>query len=170
MVYAAGGESDGGGGITSGPRPRLICNNSCRRGEQRDTRKKVRVLAQTAASNRLPSPVAFTDGSLKRFGVALRDLLLDREEFQTYTGNINWSVFADKLKGTHYETLRKAVSGERQPSIGLMQQVASLLKVDPSYFAEYRLAQAQRQFDVGEVGWETAMKNLEDVGDKLQGT
>lgn len=102
------------------------------------------------------------DSSRKRFGPALRDLLLSREEFQTGTGNINWAAFADSLKDVHYETLRKSVSGERPPSASLVQTIAAALGVRPDYFVEYRLTQAQRAFDPREVGFERALANLEE--------
>lgn len=103
----------------------------------------------------------------KPFGAALRELLIGREEYETHTGNINWRTVADSLKGVHYETLRKAVAGDRPATASLIEQVAALCDVQPDYFMEYQLAQAQRQFDVKEVGWECAMENLREWS-KLQ--
>lgn len=99
----------------------------------------------------------------KPFGRALRDLLLDQPEFVTGSGNVNWSAFAEKLTEVHYETLRKAISGERVVTAHVIEDVANAAGVKPEYFAEYRLWQATRLFDVSEVGWEAAMKNLHSL-------
>jgi hypothetical protein len=100
------------------------------------------------------------DGSPQKFTAAVRTRLLVRDEFLTNTGNVNWRAVAEALPGVHYETLRKAVAGDRNPTPALMEQVAQLLGIEPDVFAEYQLHLAQRQFDVGEVGWENAMENL----------
>jgi hypothetical protein len=98
------------------------------------------------------------------FAQALRSLLLEREEFLTQTGNINWRAVADALPGVHYETLRKAVAGERHPGVDLIEKVAALVGVPPHYFAEWQLAHAMRQFDARPaplgVGFDSAMDNL----------
>jgi hypothetical protein len=60
----------------------------------------------------------------------------------------------------HYETLRKAVAGDRPPTAGLMEACAKLLGIEPDVFAEYQLHLVQREFDVGEVGWDSALANL----------
>jgi hypothetical protein len=61
----------------------------------------------------------------RQFGAALRALLSDRPEFLTKTGNINWASVAEAMP-IYYETLRKAVAGERQPSRPLMELAAKL--------------------------------------------
>jgi hypothetical protein len=94
------------------------------------------------------------------FGAALRPLLEQRPEFLTKTGNINWASVADAMPDTNYESLRKALTGERQPSVSLMERAAEVAGIEPSQFAEYRLAQARRQFDPAEVGWDGAIENL----------
>ena len=96
----------------------------------------------------------------QKFTAAVRARLEARDEFLTNTGNINWRAVAEALPGVHYETLRKAVAGDRNPTPALMEVVADFLKIEPTIFAEYQLYLAQRQFDVGEVGWESAMDNL----------
>jgi hypothetical protein len=126
--------------------------------------------AATAASVRLPAhrrEAPTQEGSAvsaqratKPFGRALRDLLLEQPEFVTGSGNVNWSAFAEKLKTVHYETLRKAISDTRPVTAHVIEDVAQAAGVEPDYFAEYRLAQAVRDFDVSEVGWEAAMENL----------
>jgi hypothetical protein len=93
------------------------------------------------------------------FGVVVRDLLIERG-YTTGMGNPNWSGFALD-SGVGYESLRKAVTGERAPGAKLMEDVASSLKVSPDTFAEYALLQAQRMFDPREVGTEQALANLE---------
>jgi hypothetical protein len=96
----------------------------------------------------------------KSFGRVLRDLLIERE-ITTGMGNPNWSAFAELLPDVHYETLRKAVTGERKLTPGVMEAVAKALDLDPAEtFDEYRLWQAQRMFDPREVGSEEALKNL----------
>lgn len=94
------------------------------------------------------------------FGTALRQLLQDRQEFLTKTGNVNYRLVANALDGVHYETLRKAAAGDRSPTVHLMEQLAELLNVSPDYFTEYRFELVQREYDVKEVGWENAVKNL----------
>lgn len=42
----------------------------------------------------------------------------------------------------------------------LMEDCARVLRRPPSYFAEWRLWDAQRQYDPREVGWEAALANL----------
>jgi len=94
------------------------------------------------------------------FGVIVRDLLIERD-FTTPVGNPNWSGFAASLDGIQYESLRKAVTGERRPSPKIMESVAEALDVDPSIFYEYQLWLAQRAFDPAEVGEDTALANLQ---------
>lgn len=100
------------------------------------------------------------EASDEPFGRALRDLLLDRDEYLTTTGNVSWSTFARDIPGIHYETLRKAAAGERQPTIELMERCATVLGVPPSYFLEYRLWEARRMFDPSEVGLDQAAENV----------
>lgn len=96
----------------------------------------------------------------KPFGRALRDLLLDRPEFVTQSGNVNWSAFAETLSEVHYETLRKAISDTRPVTDHVIEDVSRALAIDPSHFAEYRLARAAREFNVQEVGWDAAIAAL----------
>lgn len=96
----------------------------------------------------------------KPFGVVVRDLLIERG-FVTGLGNPNWASFAQELPEVHYETLRKAVTGDRAPGERLMEQIAEALKVPPTVFYEYGLIEAQRQFDPKVVGNEQALANLQ---------
>jgi hypothetical protein len=95
----------------------------------------------------------------QRFGSALSELLLERD-YSTQTGKPNWTAFARELQGAHYETLRRAVSGEREPSPRLLEGCARVVAIDPAYFLEYRLYQARREFDPAEVGPERAARSL----------
>lgn len=96
----------------------------------------------------------------KPFGAALAELLRE-SDYTTRTGNVNWRAFSRELHGVHYETLRKAVSGERPVTPHIIEEVARALRVKPDYFVEYRLWQAQRAFDPREVGFERALENFE---------
>jgi hypothetical protein len=102
------------------------------------------------------------ENSERHFGGVISELLRDREEFLMKTGNINWRLVADELNGVHYETLRKAVAGERPATPQLMELCAELVGVPPTVFAEYRLYEAQKQFDPKEVGWDQATANLRE--------
>jgi transcriptional regulator with XRE-family HTH domain len=97
----------------------------------------------------------------QRFGIALRDLLLERGDYLTPSGNVNMQLFSKRLPTYHYETLRKAVTGERQPTVELIEEVAAVLGVEPGFFSEYGLLKAQQQFDVRVVGLDAALENLE---------
>ena len=95
----------------------------------------------------------------RSFGQVLRDELIDRGE-TTSIGHADWPSFAAKLDGVRYESLRKAVTGERDPSPKIMEACAAALGVEPTIFWEYQLAQARRSFDVRTVGAEEALANL----------
>lgn len=92
------------------------------------------------------------------FGVKVRELLIERG-MTTAIGNPNWPAFALEA-GVGYESLRKAVTGERWPGIKLIEQVAEALGVEPGVFVEYRLEFAQKSFDPRQVGQEVALRNL----------
>jgi len=94
------------------------------------------------------------------FGVRLRDLLQERG-ITTGMGNANFKAFAELLPTVHYETLRKAVSGERPVGIETMRESAQALSIPPETFSEYALWEAQKDFDPREVGIEQALANLE---------
>jgi hypothetical protein len=79
----------------------------------------------------------------------------------TLNGNPNWVALSEQLGDVSYESLRKAVTGERVPSQKIMEAVATALKVDASVFVEYRLLKVQKQFDAREVGVDVAAANLE---------
>jgi hypothetical protein len=114
-----------------------------------------------AKAERVAMPSAAGKGKRKPrvFGAIVRDLLIERD-ITTGMGSPNWSDFALMLEDVHYESLRKAVTGERWPGPKIMEAVAKALKVDPSIFPEYQLWLAQRAFDPKEVGEEEAFTNL----------
>lgn len=91
--------------------------------------------------------------------MALSELLVEHD-FATRNGKPKWSAFADQLDGLHYETLRRAVAGERVPSPRLIEECARVLRIRPHHFVEYRLYLARRDFDPQEVGLERATSNL----------
>jgi hypothetical protein len=93
------------------------------------------------------------------FGGVLRDLLLDKE-VTTPMGNPDWAGFAQQLPGIHYETLRKAVTGERPPAPKVIEAVSDALSVSPETFVEYKLWVARRTLDPHEVGLDEAVRNL----------
>lgn len=99
------------------------------------------------------------DGMALPFGQRLRDLLIERD-ITTGMGNPNWKKFAEMIPGVHYETLRKAVTGERDPAPALIERIAQVLKIDPVTFDEYAVWKTQRMFDPREVGLEEAMENV----------
>lgn len=95
------------------------------------------------------------------FTDALDDLLRERG-YTTKLGHVNYAEFARHMEGFHYETLRKVLVGERGLYPPLIEAVAKALKIEPSYFSEYRLWQARRAFDANEVGHEQALVNLRE--------
>jgi transcriptional regulator with XRE-family HTH domain len=111
---------------------------------------------------------SLAEEEIRDFGLSLMLLLLDYPKFRTRTGNVAWGEFARALEarsGVAYSTLRKAVAGERRPSVELMEAVAECLNIDPNEFHEFRLAQARAALDPeeqggGEDGLRKAVANL----------
>lgn len=81
-------------------------------------------------------------------------------DYATLGGKPNWRAFAAELDSIHYETLRKAVAGERRPSQALLEECARVLRLRPEHFLEYRLYLARRDFDPDAVGFDRAARNL----------
>jgi hypothetical protein len=106
------------------------------------------------------APVVGKNNKPRPFGAVLRDLLIERG-ITTGIGNPDWVAFARALPDVSYESLRKAVTGERPAGIKIMQSVAAALGVYPDVFWEYQLAQVQRSFNPSEVGEEVAFANLQ---------
>ena len=109
-------------------------------------------MAKPSRGGRAPRRVAF--------GEVLRDLLIEHG-YTTAIGNPDWSRLALELDGIQYESLRKAVTREREPSVKIMESCATTLGVEPTIFWEYQLAQARRGFDLREVGEDEAFANLQ---------
>jgi hypothetical protein len=95
----------------------------------------------------------------QEFGRIVRDLLIERG-YTTPIGNPDWARFARDID-VNYETLRKAVTRERVPSVKLMERVGAQLGVEPMIFWEFELARARQSFDVRHVGDEEAFANLQ---------
>jgi hypothetical protein len=94
------------------------------------------------------------------FGVAVRALVVVSPALTRRNGSPNWVALA-RVSRLDYETLRKAVTGERPVSEKIMIALANALKVKPTYFLEYRLKRAQDDFDPQVVGLEQAIRNAE---------
>lgn len=92
------------------------------------------------------------------FGQALGELVRETE-WTTQTGNVNWSAFAEQLD-IHYETLRKAIVGERHVTQRIIAKCAEGLAIKPTYFAEYRAFEYMRRLDLRAVGTVVALQNL----------
>ena len=110
-----------------------------------------------------PQPQSVGDGRVhgrRAFGEVVRDLLIERG-YTTAIGNPDWPRFARDVDGVNYESLRKAVTRERTPSMKLMESVAATLDVEPLVFWEYELARARRSFDLRYVGDDEAFANLQ---------
>jgi hypothetical protein len=96
----------------------------------------------------------------KPFALALRELAIEHD-YATRSRNPNWSALAARLEGVHYETLRRATTGERPPAPRLMEECARIFGLRPEYFLEYRLYLSRRDFDPAAVGFVRALQNLE---------
>jgi hypothetical protein len=94
------------------------------------------------------------------FGAVLRTLLIEAG-IVTRIGNPYWTEFVNRLPGITYESLRKALVGERPPSEKILVAAAQALGVSPTVFTEYRLLEARRALDPNEVGWDRAMRALQ---------
>lgn len=84
-------------------------------------------------------------GTTEPFRLALRKLLADRDEYLTLSGTTNLAEFARELEDEYtYETLRKVMAGARRPTARFMERVALALRIEPTYFAEYRRLSVQK--------------------------
>jgi transcriptional regulator with XRE-family HTH domain len=91
------------------------------------------------------------------FGDALRALMNDRE--LTYRELAHRTRELDGRGMTHAH-INMLANGHDRPSTRAMELIAEACGVEPSYFAEYRLALAMRELDPDEVGFEQALENL----------
>jgi transcriptional regulator with XRE-family HTH domain len=91
------------------------------------------------------------------FGEALR-VLMDERGF-------SYRVLAERTrqldgKGMTHAHINMLAKGHDRPSMRAMELIAEACGVEPSYFAEYRLAQAMRELDPMEVGLDQALETL----------
>jgi hypothetical protein len=100
-----------------------------------------------------------SQANLPQFGVVVRSLLIDAG-IVTRMGNPDWTSLVRQMQGVNYESLRKAIVGERSPSEKIMIAAAHALDVKPAVFTEYRLLKARRSLDPDYVGWSAATKAL----------
>ena len=63
-------------------------------------------------------------------------------------------------KGMTHAHLNMLANGHDKPSTRAMELIARACEVEPEYFAECRLAQAMRELDPAEVGFDQALRNL----------
>jgi len=94
-----------------------------------------------------------------QFGAKLRELLINNG-IVTRMGNPDWTALVQQMPGVSYESLRKAIVGERAPSEKIMRKVSQALDVEPTVFAEYQLLQARSALDPDQAGWESATNAL----------
>jgi hypothetical protein len=94
--------------------------------------------------------------NLPGFGITIRTLLMDAG----IVTRMGQPSLARRMHGVNYESLRKAVVGERAPSEKIMTAAAQALGVKPTVFVEYRLLKARRALDPDHVGWSAATKAL----------
>jgi hypothetical protein len=97
--------------------------------------------------------------SVKPFGEEARDLMFTNPALLKKNLSPNWKKLS-LLSEIEYESLRKAISGERLPSDKIMRAVAKALNVRPEHFIEYQANRAREQFDPKVVGLEAALQNL----------
>lgn len=95
--------------------------------------------------------------SNKPFGEALR-LLMETRGF-SYRGLAERTRQVDG-KGMTHAHINMLAKGHDKPSMRAMELIADACDVEPTYFAEYRLAQAMRELDPTEVGLEQALAAL----------
>jgi transcriptional regulator with XRE-family HTH domain len=95
--------------------------------------------------------------SAKPFGQALRELMDARG--LTYRA-LSEATRESDGKGITHAHINMLANGHDKPSMRAMELIAAACSVDPSYFAEYRLAVAMRELDPAEVGLEQALENL----------
>ena len=98
-----------------------------------------------------------TATSNKRFGDALRQLM---EERGLSYRSLAAATRALDGKGVTHAHINMLANGHDKPSMRAMELIAQACGVEPSYFAEYRLAVAMKALDPAEVGLEQALENL----------
>jgi transcriptional regulator with XRE-family HTH domain len=91
------------------------------------------------------------------FGKALRDLM--EEQQWSYRGLADAIGRLDDRGMTHAH-LNMLANGHDKPSIRAIELISRACSTPPEYFAEYRLAMAQRELDPSVVGLDQALANL----------
>src|SRR5271167_4251030 len=91
------------------------------------------------------------------FGDALRALMAERGFSYRSLAEATRKLDGRGMTHAHINML---ANGHDKPSMRAMELIARACDVDPSYFAEYRLAEAMRALDPAEVGLEQALENL----------
>lgn len=94
--------------------------------------------------------------------VALRPLMRER--------NLTYRALADLTRaqdpdgrGVTYAYLCGLTSGREYPSRRSIELIAASLDLEPSYFAEYRLAELQHQLNGREVGFHAAWQRYSEL-------
>jgi len=95
--------------------------------------------------------------SNRPFGEALRALM--QEQGISYRSLAEMTRRLDG-KGMTHAHINMLAKGHDRPSRRAMGLIAQACGVEPTHFAEYRLAEAMRELDPTEVGLEQALDNL----------
>jgi transcriptional regulator with XRE-family HTH domain len=93
----------------------------------------------------------------KPFGDALRTLMGERDLSYRSLAEATRELDGRGMTHAHINML---ANGHDKPSMRAMELVAQACDVQPTYFAEYRLAAAMRALDPAEVGLQQALENL----------
>jgi transcriptional regulator with XRE-family HTH domain len=93
----------------------------------------------------------------KQFGDALRTLM--EKDGSSYRSVAEATRQLDG-KGITHAHINMLANGHDKPSMRAMELIARACDVQPTYFAEYRLATAMRELDPAAVGLERALENL----------
>jgi transcriptional regulator with XRE-family HTH domain len=91
------------------------------------------------------------------FGKALRQLMEEQQ--------LSYRRLADAIgrldeRGITHAHLNMLANGHDKPSIRAIDLISRACSIPPEYFAEYRLAMAQRELDPSVVGLDQALENL----------
>lgn len=93
---------------------------------------------------------------------ALKLLMLDRG--LTYRSLASQTREEDpEGRGVTYAYLCGLTSGREYPSRRALELIAACLELEPSYFAEYRLAELQSQLDARRVGFDAAWRRYSEL-------
>jgi transcriptional regulator with XRE-family HTH domain len=94
--------------------------------------------------------------------VTLRALMGERDV--TYRALADLTRARDpEGRGVTYAYLCGLASGREYPSRRSLELIAASLELEPSYFAEYRLAELRRELNGREVGFEAAWRRYSEL-------